>query len=324
MTPDYYAATVGEHDDDEPRNKTKGNSMFNGEMSESTADILYAADQLDCMNIPATDYHAMSAVSRSQVSDFLASRWLYYRRHILKDPLFAFAETEAMAFGTWWHEWILERGGDINDMGLVTPPREVLNADGHRKGGRYTEWAKENAGSRIVKEAELQELIEMAQAIERNSMARGLVLGDHPGAVNEVTIPWQCHETGIGLRARLDRIIPGVAIVDLKTTNDANPWAIRRTIRDRRYYMQGGVYQQACLHMTGELLPFVLVFHETACPWRCVVRQIGQKYLDRGWSEFQQGLRDIQACRESGDWRDVDTSSETAEIIDDPRDYERS
>lgn len=279
---------------------------------------------IDTPSITAAEYHAMSAVSRSQVSDFLDSRWLYYRRHILKDPLFAFEETEAMAFGTWWHDWLLERGGDINDMGLVTPPREVLNADGHRKGGKYTEWAKEQAGSRIVKEAELQVIIEMAQAIERNSLAHGLVLADQPGAVNEVTIAWQCQETGIDLRARLDRVIPGVAIVDLKTTNDANPWAIRRTIRDRRYFTQAAVYQQAWLATTGETLPFVLVFHETACPWRCVVRQIGQSYIDRGWSEFTQALRDIQSCRESGDWRDVDTYSETAEVIDDPKDFERS
>lgn len=268
--------------------------------------------------ISADEYHARNEISRSQLSDFLESRWLFYQRHVLKSPLYQFEPTAETKLGTWWHEFVLERGASLNDMGLVVIPSDVLSAAGHRRGKKYDEWESQHPTDAIVTTMEMQQRVEMLQSIKRNTMANALLIEPQDDAENEVTITWMDEVTGIGLRARLDRVIAGQAIVDLKTITNADHWSIRREIRDRRYHVQGGMYQEAQFQATGQRLPFVLVFLEKSCPWRCVVRQIPQKGLDQGYQLAMQALRDIQDCQRTGDWHDPETKSDEVPLADDP------
>ncbi len=270
------------------------------------------------IHMAASRYHGLPQLSRGQMCDFLDSRWGYFKRHVEKDPLYQVNQTAEMEFGTWFHELIFEHRGDLNNSGLCEIPSEVLSNAGHKRGKKYDEWEAQHAHERIVTASEKREIAEMLAAIQRHPIANGLLLLHHDNAENEVSILWHEEATGCGLRARLDRVIPGLGIVDLKTINKADPWSVRREIRDRKYHVQGGVYQQGHYRATGQQLPFVLVFSEKSFPWRCVVRQIPQKGLDIGWSLAVQAQQEIQECRESGDWRDVENKSEEAVLADDP------
>lgn len=105
----------------------------------------------------------------------------------------------------------------------------------------------------------------------------------------------------IWLKSRPDVLpIHSNMIVDLKTTADASPKAVRRSIGDFGYHIQLAMAQEGLLATTRRrMTDFVLVFIETKRPFAinhkplsAVSIEMGRRQLKRGLTKFAQAIAD--------------------------------
>lgn len=247
----------------------------------------------------AAEYHAdRFRVSRSQIVSFLESPYGYFKQHIERNSAWQKKSTSAMDFGSACHEAIFIHRDAMQAFAVI--PDDVLNNDGAKVGKAYLAWKRENPGKLYLKEQEAASWLEMWAAIQDSATASKLLMGNYHDALAEFTIHWTFE--GVDLRARIDRYIPGFAIIDLKTCNNADEHAIVREIIDRKLHIQAGVYQWAVELATGEKLPFIFVFVEKSAPFRVVCREIPQDWIDDGMLQVWDGLRRMQRCADSGEW----------------------
>ena len=264
-----------------------------------------STEQAAIIEQTAVQYHAdRSRVSRSQIVSFLESPYGYFKQHIERNSAWQFKGTSATDFGSACHEAIFVHRDAMQAFAVI--PEDVLNNDGKAIGKAYLQWKRENPGKMHLKEKDGVSWLEMWAAIKDNETASKLLMGNYADALAEFTIHWAFE--GVDLRARIDRYIPGFAIVDLKTCNNADEHAIVREIIDRKLHIQAGIYQWAVELATGERLPFVFVFVEKSAPFRVVCREIPQDWIDDGMLRVYDGLRRLQQCADSGHWpRNCDT-----------------
>jgi hypothetical protein len=246
-------------------------------------------------------------ISRSQLNDFITSRRLFLNRHVLHLPSWQQHETDAMREGTMLHSIMLDHGGDMRKC-FTLIPRDVLNGKGDRVGNAWLQFKRDHAGETLLKYHEVSDLVEMCNAVRENETASELLFGGE-AAENEQTFHWSDRETGLKMRARIDRVRPGHAIVDLKTIDTADLPSIEKAIEHRLYYLQAAVYQRAWEEFTGacgemETLPFVLVFVEKKQPFRVVNVEIDSGWILAGRTLSRQTIEDVAECFRTDNWTD--------------------
>lgn len=251
------------------------------------------------VNETAEQYHADKLrVSRSQLVDFIKSPWLYFKRHVDHDPEWQQTETEDMAYGTAFHAAALE-GKAIEDLVYVIP-EDVLNADGHRKGKAWQQWAMLHMDKPHAKGPELARPRAMLASLKASPAAMELL--GHPESQKELSIHWE-HD-GVELRTRLDCLVPGECIVDLKTARTCDLNAINNSIERDGYATQAAFYQMAVEAVCGETLGFNLVFVEKVVPYRTVVVSLNQRWIEKSRVKIEAAIRRLQRCAHLDDWRD--------------------
>ncbi len=304
MTPDYYAATVGEHDEEPEEMSTA---------TQSTARIV---------EMTSDDYHAdHSRISRSMKVDFIHSPWEFYKRHKERDPAWQNDPSKAMVFGTIFHGIALER--KKYDQVAKVIPEHVLNSEGDCRGKPYMLWKAITPDyKQWLRPKDTEEdkttVAAMMESLKSSSAAQDLLQGTpHPiigkSSPHEVTIHWDYE--GIECRTRLDRFNAD-CIVDLKTARCCDLQAINSSLESDNYYLQAADYQMAVEALTGERLPFKFIFVETVIPFRTVVVELGDEilrvrgeefrepWIDRGREEMQAAMMRMQRCADLNDWRD--------------------
>lgn len=252
------------------------------------------------VNETAEQYHADKLrVSRSQLVDFIKSPWLYFKRHIDRDPEWQQVATEDMEFGTAFHAAALE-GKAIEDL-IYVIPEDVLNADGHRKGKPWQQWAMLHMDKPNAKGPELARPRAMLESLKASPAAMALL--DHPESQKELSIHWE-HD-GVELRTRLDCLVPGECIVDLKTARSCDLGVIESSLEWDGYFYQAGMYQRAVEVLTGQRLPFRFIFVEKSVPYRTVVVEMDQSWIDDGWEEIEAAIARLNRRAASDDWHDT-------------------
>lgn len=262
------------------------------------------------VQMTAAEYHSdRMRVSRSMKVDFLASPWLYYMRHVVRDSDWQQDATPDMVFGTIFHAIALE--GETYESQVKIIPEHVLSASGERRGNDYTKWAaihpdasewlrpKDTEEQRRTVDCMLRSLrASQAAAPELTKQPHPILTGRDP---HEVPIHWT--HCGIECRTLIDRLNCD-SIIDLKTVRCADLHTINNTLEDAGYYLQAADYQMAVEALTEEKLPFTFIFVEKAQPFRTVVVRMDQDWVDAGRDELTQGAKRLQQCADSGDWHD--------------------
>lgn len=245
-------------------------------------------------------YHSLSQISRSQFVDFLESPRLYHKRHVLKEPSRQVKTSAAMDFGTACHRAILEDRDATKAFQII--PDDVLTTDGKKFGNKYKAWEAEHPGVYHLKAKEAEDWLEMWDSIQACQPARELLLDEHAGSLEEQTVLWE--HNGIGLRCRLDRVIPNRCIVDLKTCASADLNAIEREIESRKLFIQAAWYTWGWQQASNEQLSFVFVFVEKSEPFRTVCVSIDPDWQSVGMAKIIGGLKRMQACFDAEDFSD--------------------
>mgnify|MGYP003441599756 CR=1 FL=1 len=260
------------------------------------------------LDIPSSEYHQLSELSRSQLATFRESPYGYMKQHIERDPEWQIEVTPAMEDGTLLHSLVLDHpdliDGEPQDFpGLAIIPQSVLSKSGSRAGGAWTEFAEMNAGQILRKSHEVREIWAWAKMLCRGKAGDNLFCGE---AKNEQTVIWQheCNGNVIDLRARLDRVILGEAIVDLKTCGNADMNDLSRTIASAGYDFQAAMYRWAWYSATGELLPFRFVFIQKDKPYLTRVYEMSEDWLSNALGAVFATLEALNAARLSGNYQD--------------------
>lgn len=194
-----------------------------------------------------------------------------------------FSPTPAMLLGTIVHGLVLGHRCD-----------ELVIYDGDRRGKAWADFKAAYEGCEIVTAAEVERAKPIADAVLRDPVAAPFLLGQH-----ERTLHWE--RAGMSCRGTPD-VIGADHIADLKTTNDARPWAFQRQALKMAYHAQLEWYHHAAAENGLHLHECVLVAVETSAPYAVTVLRLTDRALDAGRRMNSAWLQQLRVCEESGEW----------------------
>ncbi|MCR2051474.1 PD-(D/E)XK nuclease-like domain-containing protein [Actinomyces bowdenii] len=218
----------------------------------------------------------------------------------------------AFDFGTAVHSMVLGAGAPI-----MAYPEEVLSANGAASTKAAREWAEavRAAGAIPVKEDTYRAVEAVAEAVRTNPLAARILAAGEP----EVSVFARHPETGIWMRGRIDWVMPAAdgdgarTLVDLKTTDDANPSVFAHTAARFGYDIQRAWYLKAWELATGEQSRFLHIAVSKKEPHLVSVCEMNWAFDDLGRSKVDKALRLYRDCMERGEWPGI--PSEIHQII---------
>lgn len=249
------------------------------------------------LQIDAEDYHSRTDwLSNSMFKTFLDDPRLFEAHFITKTM--PKKRTAAMDLGTVGHAAILEP--HVIEGVCLEIPAKALNADGHKKGSAWTDFAKENASRILLKPDEMKTVRGMFDACYRHPVARRLLLADGP---TEASIFWTCPLSGLKRRVRPDKIVDGWGWVNVKTTTaGVDEQSFVRTVRNFRYDIGQEFYRDAGERLDGERPDHVFLVVEQDPPHRVRVYRLPAAWANMARDTIETNLLDFDRRTKAGDW----------------------
>jgi len=233
------------------------------------------------------EYHAdRSAVSCSVLKQILRSpaHMKAYREEENK-------ETNSRLIGTALHAAVLEP--DMFEQNFIEW------RGGNRTGAKYTQFTEDNAGKSILKSDEMTRVLGMRDSIlAYKEYPIGKLLKE---GINERSVIWTDAATGVRCKIRPDNKNP-YGMFDLKTTDDARPFAFVKNCVRQLYDIQAAMYQEGELVATGEKLDFYFIAVEIEAPYSTWVHQASAEMLASGMEKFRKALDAYKTCMETGEY----------------------
>lgn len=244
--------------------------------------------------LPADDYHAdRTSISSSGLRALLPPGCPAQYRYDRDNPKPPKREFD---LGNATHTEIL---GDGHEIEVIDAPN-WMKAD-----ARELRDAAYDQGKVPLLAREYEQVQAMAGAVRQHPQAGPLFAGK---GIAERSLYWTDPATGVRVRVRPDWLkeLPGLTLcVDLKSTRDANPEAVSRTIRDYSYHQQDALYIDG---ITAVLKPvdvrFVFVFVSKTPPYLVTVRELVQQDRDIGRARNEKALRIYADCQRTSQWPD--------------------
>lgn len=257
--------------------------------------------------IPDADYHGdpapVPSLSSTLARLILAKSPLHaWTAHPRLNPAWEPVEKKTFDIGRAAHRAVLGRGGDY-----VAYPAEYLASNGAASTKEAKAWAEEQraAGRTPLKADEVDLVGSMADAVQRQLAAMGIRLDP---ARSEVAALAEID--GVWCRAMIDNapLDPRQPLYDLKSTTDASPEALAKTVATYGYDVQAAHYLTVWKAATGEDRKFRIVFVEKEAPYGVSVAELYRKPGDEAdWFDHADALaRDARRiwgeCLTSGHW----------------------
>jgi len=146
--------------------------------------------------------------------------------------------------------------------------------------------------------SEYEQVVAMARALREHPLAAALLAEE--GAA-EQSIFWRDRETGVMLRCRPDWMTPRW-YVDYKTTADASPDAIARSIHKWGYHQQAAFYLDGLTAGGFEDLPILFIFQERTAPYLVTVVQLDEQAMAIGAQRNRRAIDLFAECLHTGHW----------------------
>lgn len=160
------------------------------------------------------------------------------------------------------------------------------------------------AGEVVAHRGMLSAAAAMARAVRRHPTAGAIVR--HPDRLVERALVWLDPETGVTCRGRADIIVPGVAVVDVKTADDASPRGFGRAAATYGYPVQAAMYVDGWHALTGEHLPFLWIVVEKDPPHLVAHYYATAVQITDGRDAYQRACTVYAACESASDWPGYD------------------
>jgi hypothetical protein len=245
------------------------------------------------------EYHAHPAIGSTSLKNMLRSpaHYLYLKENPEDDK-------PAYIFGRALHSAILEPHLFTTNC-VVMPEFWGLTKKGERTNSpqatdvknQREAWLLQNHGKTVITASEMADILEMARSVSKHKTARGLLTG---GAAEESYFD-QCIETGLVRKARPDFLRNGHIIVDVKTTQNAEPSAFAREIGSRYYHLSAAYYLDVVSSVVGQNFnQFIIVAIEKTAPYGVSVHLLDEGTIDAGRFLYKRALRRLAECRSTG------------------------
>jgi hypothetical protein len=177
--------------------------------------------------------------------------------------------------------------------------RYVEWTGGTRSGDKWKDFKAANAGKEPLTPYQYSQACRIRDAVHAHPVAREFVTG----GVSEQTVTWNDGATGIGCKARLDYLKPGI-LTDLKTTKSIDEFDFARTVVRYAYHGQlGGFYRMGVRAATGDECETVaIVAVERKPPFDAAVYVFDQQTIEVGEDLASRLLATLKQCQDSGEW----------------------
>lgn len=234
--------------------------------------------------MPAEDYHAHPGVGSTTLKTLAKHPPAVYRHH-MDHP----EHKAAYDIGTAAHSLILE--DDTSGLSIV-------NADDWRsKAAREEREAAYTEGTVPLLAKEFAVVEAMCDAVMAHPHASRLLTG------HVAERSYFAEIGGAEAKCRADAVHEGIgAVVDLKTTTDADPAEFGRTAYGFGYHQQVAWYQDVIQAVTGFAPAFYFVLVEKTAPYLVSVVELTPEFVDYGREANARALTIYQQCQESGEW----------------------
>jgi hypothetical protein len=236
-------------------------------------------------------YHALKAVSPSQIKELNRSPLHYFDRH-LADDREKKESTPAMQLGTALHTAVLEP--DLWDQ-TVAVPRQAF--DRRTKAGKElaAEFEREAAGKIVLSPDDAETIQRMAAAVRSHPAAKFLL--DIPGQ-REASYTWTDAATGLECKTRPDwHSDDRRLVVDVKTTKDASRSEFARSIANFDYHVQAAWNLDAM-----EAEKFLIIAVENVRPYAVAVYPLSPALIAAGQRRVSAAMELLAECHRSGRW----------------------
>lgn len=239
-------------------------------------------------DLPFDDYVAIPALNGSSLIHLRRSPMKY--RHELDNPT---PPTPAMILGTATHRLILEpeKVGDFAVWDQETQAR--------RFGKAWDAFKAENADRQIVTATERDQIVGMAVGARRN-----LPIMKYANAKGrtEVSMFWTDPVSGREFKGRVDKILDGDVIFDLKTTRDCHSHGFSGQAYALGYHIKMALYWNGYKALTGKEPKMRLGAIDSKAPHESAVYRVTKDVLLQGFEELDELLRTLTECESTGNW----------------------
>jgi hypothetical protein len=214
---------------------------------------------------------------------------------------------------------------DVFDLGTaahamvlgVGPSIVTVNApDWRSKAAREERDAIRATGAVPLLEADGDRVLGMAAALKAHPVASRLLHPDSGEA--EVSLFWTDDAYGVDRRGRVDWLRRPNAdgrliLIDFKTTSDASPAALARSVWQYGYALQACWYRELVIGLgLAKSAPFVFVFQEKDPPYLVNCVELDEEAMLIGSELCERALQIYVRCREVDRWEGYNDQSITS------------
>lgn len=226
----------------------------------------------------------------------------YFEEHPISD-------NPAFLFGRASHKYILEKEDFFNEV-AVAPVCDRRTKEGKEI---YQAFIEESEGKDVISAADMEQIEEMAAAIDAYPLARQLLTGRC-----EESFFWTDSETGEPCKCRPDCITEFEGkpyLVDYKTTDSCADGHFERTCKKYNYKLQAGMYCEGLFNNEFEDYGFAFVAQEKTAPYAVRVYICDPEFIKEGQEEFHQMLSILHECNKTGNWYGYEGAFNTYEQL---------
>lgn len=245
-------------------------------------------------------YFDIPAISNSDLKHFKRSPEHYKQYKRAGQP-----ETEAMTFGSAFHCYVLENDKfkdqySVLDESLKPVPgkdyRTVANKEWKDK--FYSDSLLQ--GKTVLSPDELERIKAMSDKLYSVDPSKELL--EYTRNKYEQTLEWKWH--GINCKGKCD-IINDFCLVDLKTTENADPVEFAKTVIWNEYYRQAGMYLDG--DSGGKInynakKDFYFIAIEKSPPYGVSVHICSKELVEKGVEEYRSLVEQYKACFKNDLW----------------------
>lgn len=248
---------------------------------------------------PASEYHNWPEVSASQLKEFAASPWGFYRRFIAKD---APPKTSAvLSYGTLLHSWheLLDGLDQSRFWDRVRiAPANVVTATG-QLGKAAEPWLADQPPDCIpVSPADAETLRLQTEQLLLNPAVTDLL---EAATWKEGNIRFAWGDRGHLCRSRIDGATPEV-FYDLKSTREVDPVSrFDFACANFRYDIQAAFYGRAALQAGWPRHRMAFIATSTVYPYDCAVMVLPPDVIQQAERDIDRMLNELEH-RRNLDW----------------------
>lgn len=255
-------------------------------------------------------YHSdRSCVGSTQLRQMLKSPLSFYTK-FTEDPLKRKKPSAALQLGSAVHCYILEpevfatHYHALPDFGEMRSPknREAL-----------ADWkAKAPPGSFFLEAEDYGKVVEMGSSVARHPDAKAYLAR----GVAERSHYYRDPVTNIKCKIRPDFLSSkGVALIDLKTSEDCTEDQFMRSLWNYRYDFQLAMYGQGVKAVYGrDILKYVFIVIEKEPPFEVAVYELEPMAVERGLIDYRNCLNQLKECLSKNEWPAYQSSMQTINL----------